>query len=256
MAEGECLKVGEQEFCYSRATTKGKPCAKHVDYKKWNKVKIASWGKYLELREVIVNKKTKRKKKQAYWRACEHHHIASVAEIGHFIQPAKVLALAKATTWCISEEKNLIALPKWPLHLMHYCDFAGAAPSILKKLGDKGPLFANLPMHDQDHDLYSKELCGTFTKMAAKLAKPAKCKKPDKTLIPDLNNAISIYHTQLTTRGETHAAWKLGMSGTPGWYAPFSMSITPREYPHPLKGKNNEQWLDKLARLYEAFQLV
>jgi hypothetical protein len=266
MAQGECLRIKENEFCYSRATTKGEPCAKHVDYKQWNKAKIDSWGKYLEMRDVVVNKKTKKKKKEAYRRACEHHHIASVAEVGTFISNENVRKLAMGTSWCISEKKNLIAMPMWSLHLMYYCDFTRAHPMVRAEAVrggfvatvDAPPLWANLPMHDQDHDLYLDELNDTFSQAAERIAEEGPCQDPQKTLLPDLDKAISMYHQQLlmngVSHGGTHGAWKQGMNGLESWYAAFSMSRSPTPRPHPLAGQD-QKWQDKLAYLHQAFWL-
>jgi hypothetical protein len=258
MAEGACLKIDEKEFCYSRAIKC--PCSKALDYTSHYKAKVDAWGKYLQLRQVTKKGKLTL---EAYRRASEHHHIVCVSAIQTVIGDPKVYAYASATTWCINEKVNLIGLPMWALHLMHYCDLLGRDPAMqAQRVAGvwmptvEPPPFSNLPMHDQDHDLYLKEVDDDLAKIATDLPEVKDCQDPEKTLKEEIDQVSKNYSLQLNMNarayGGTHNAWTAGMNGDASWYVAFSMSRSPRKRVHPMYPGDYE---DKLNELHKSFWL-
>jgi hypothetical protein len=185
-----------------------------------------------------------------------------VAAIGKLVANHTARDYAKATTWCINDKANLIGLPMWPLHMMHYCDLLGRSPQVrAEKIAGsfippvEAPPFKNLPMHDQDHGLYLKEVDDDLAKIANDLPEVENCNDPEETLKTEIERVISTYSEQLYMNarayGGTHNAWMAGMNGDAHWYVAFSMSRDPQYCPHPIrKGHDQERLLDLRKALW------
>lgn len=268
MAEGDCLKIGEKEFCYSRKSPC--PCSKKHKYQDHNKDKVESWGKYLQKQAPKVKgNKQLVARLEAVARSAEHHHILCVSAIEQFLAIGQAFSHAKATTWCINQKKNMIALPMWAMHLMHYCYLSNATPAMKEQKtsypGVKSfqsatvapPPFDNLPMHDQDHDLYIKEVDTDLEEVASELPLVEACKDPESSLKQEFERLMEKYSLQLVENGSsmggTHRNWEKGLNQPESdWYKPFSMSREPRPRIHPSAGG---EFADKMNELHAAFWL-
>lgn len=266
MAEGECLKVGDKEFCYSRKQPC--PCSKAQSYKDHHKAEVDSWGKYLQTRN--VQKGPTGRQLESYSRAAEHHHIICVASVGVMLAANDVVkAHAEGTNWCINEKRNLVGLPMWPLHIGHYCSFSRTTPEVrtttsthsgvtVTHADAPAPPFKDLPMHDQDHDLYIDEIESELIQVASNLELVEDCQDPDEALKSELDRLSDKYGEQLLTNGTinqgTHRNWENGIEDPYGdWYKPFSMSRSPRPLIHPMSSFTTFE--EKLNKYQEAFWL-
>ncbi|MEM9378337.1 MAG: hypothetical protein AAGB93_00210 [Planctomycetota bacterium] len=268
MAQGDCMKVGEKEFCYSRAAPC--PCSKAQNYASHNADKVESWGKYLQKQAPKVKGTQIVARIQAVARSAEHHHIVCVSAACKFLAFPRAHAFASSTTWCINDSANMIALPMWAMHLMQYCDLLSANPRVKSTETAYGdlptfvdtnvtpPPFYNLPMHDQDHDLYLKEVDEDMEDIARDLPQVGACQDPEKTLKDELNGVIETYSLQLMengcSHGGTHRSWVKGIRDpNSDWYKPFSMCRTPRTRVHPMAGSG--PYFQKMQDLHTAFWL-
>lgn len=272
MADGDCLKVNGKEFCYSRKQPC--PCSKAQDYASHNQATTDSWGKYFQM-QLKQRKASDPPEVTRRWeslaRSAEHHHIVCVSAICNFLPAAnnKVRQYAEATTWCINDAENLIALPMWAMSLLHYCDMFARRPEVKTEKVPGAPAwsnlaspverppFFNLPMHDQDHDRFLSEVNDDLAAIAQDLTVVSACQDPETTLKEELARVIEKYSMQLTENGAsargTHENWNLGMNIPDStWYKPFSMSRNPRERIHPIaEGKYREN----MQALHTAFWL-
>lgn len=202
----------------------------------------------------------------------EAHHLLCVAAVTeHIVGCTRISKVVKETDWCINNTVNMFAMPLWGHTIKYYCTiewksfFEEHTPWFLDKKGP--PKFANIPMHDQDHDLYIEEV----EKKLIAIAKQVKtAKKQHKIEVSKLKDRLDAearhFRGELQTRGSTrcggtHKAWQdakkayndWASGGTPPslkWYEPFSMAAKPRKRYFPgLRKKMIDRANSFLVRL-------
>lgn len=209
----------KKKFCQTRGT----PCTCGNNYQTNCKPKGQDWNIEFEVGESGTQKQT--------WEA---HHILSVSCVAVMPDDAKiqkaVRRVQKVTDWCINNEGNMIAMPKFGQTILFYTNVKG---DYYWEGNFKAPAFQNIPQHDFEHNTaggYCTEVKKDILDLWNEAAEAAEIHVQSKTGVESqLVKLSSKWRKKLKDRGKrqggTHKAWKLGMEQPNSkWYLPFSMA--------------------------------
>jgi hypothetical protein len=166
-----------------------------------------------------------------YWEA---HHVLSISCVNWLPKNAKkraaVKRVLKVTKWCINNQKNMLAMPKFGHTIMYYTDVMSDRYYIVDF---PAPPFKNIPHHDFEHNTaggYCSEVKADISKLWDQVAEAEKKHVESKNGIKGRLDRLSRkWQDKLKARGKrcggTHRAWKKGMKDPESnWYLPFSMA--------------------------------
>ena len=257
----------ESKYCYERTQPTSKcKCSKPTNYKKnardQNKFKK---GKY------EYKQRGRSENSTAFWyynMPFGAHHVIPVAAakiLGtHTNQVVKDSIML--VQWCVNSKPNMLALPLWGHTIKHYCNLAmGSAITQTDLLSqtDTAPTFADLPMHDVDHDKFTAVAENKVSSIADEVSQSAEDHKVNAASIlselKDLSESLDEdLHDYGKREGGTHKAWKTGVDDeedTSKWYMAFSMAddgeVRPRTFPCRSSGKAWER-IQNLAKAFVA----
>lgn len=199
----------------------------------------------------------------------EAHHVLSISCVNWLPKNAKkrtaLLRVLKVTKWCINNEKNMLAMPKFGHSIMYYTNVMKDAYYFVDF---PSPPFRNIPQHDFEHNTaggYCSEVKADISKLWDQVAEAEKKHVESKNGIKSrLDRLSKKWKDELLARGKrsggTHKAWKKGMDDPDSrWFLPFSMAndVHAEERYHPLCGRS---WTDlvneKMEKIRDSLRAV
>ncbi len=205
----------------------------------------------------------------------EAHHIVSVDAVAKSIVANTLLAdVVKATTYCVNESANMIALPRFSFVISWYVNLeTGEIPvkevqstSMQQQISENFGVqqnrmessmgvspFEGLAQHCTDHGPYLT-LCKKKVKDCADDAKQDIPAHPGDAITSSLAGAIRGLIPDLKARlvdKHTHVGWNDGLNGKTDWYLQFSMvrkSEGAKELPFPIWSSGKQPRVGKLIK--------